>query len=113
MNDPQKALDELVSSSGAGRLWGNSERAKLKSLREGIGSAVQVSEMLNVSIATIYSWEKQEDPDVQRAAPPQRQLKRFSPLIVDKHFRTLLDRPKGEARQPVLYDVLMKMRSLH
>src|SRR5581483_2506392 len=112
MNDLQKALDELLSLSGPGTTWGNIERAKLKRLREAIGPATAVSEMLNVSLATIYSWEKQEQPDVPRPAPPQRQLRRFSTLIADKHFSSLLDRPKSETPQPVLYDVLMKMRSL-
>ena len=102
-SDNQLLLDEVLESCRTKAEWNNEDRQKLKTLREKLGSPTEVAHTLEIAVATLYAWEKQESTKSNEMRPPPayRQLKKLSELVARKHLDTI---------KPLFYDALMRMR---
>jgi transposase-like protein len=111
--DYQTILNKILESCRTKAKWNNDDRKLLKSFRESLGSPTEVAHALQVSTASLYAWEKQfTEGNKFRPPPPEKQLEKFSMLIAEKHLGSLLGTRVAGEPKPVLYDVLMRMRSV-
>jgi len=86
--DLQTTLSKILESCRTKDTWNNADRKFLREFREMLGTPSEIAADLGVSVATIYSWEKQIDGDDSRSAPPERQLKNFSAIIAEKNQKS-------------------------
>ncbi len=108
--DLEQELEDIIASCQS-RAWNNLHRQTLRKFREKLGSPREIVHALGISIPTVYAWEKQlPENDQLRPPPSEKQLRKFTRVIAERHFSSTFNDARPEQR-PVLYDVLMRTRT--
>ena len=82
--DYRAQFENILESARTKLEWMNKERFKLREFRSRLGSPAEVAKILDISVATVYAWEKQTEPDQPLAPPPARKLGKLLQLLEGK-----------------------------
>ena len=83
-NDYRAEFEQVLEQAKTKNEWNNEDRLRLRQFRSKLGTPSEVAKLLEVSVATIYAWEKQTDLDQHLAPPPERKLRKFLEIIEKK-----------------------------
>jgi DNA-binding transcriptional regulator YiaG len=112
-SDAHAELDAILNASNQKQTWNNEDRLRLKTFRERLGSPTEIAHGLGISVATLYSWERQEAGENEMRPPPaERQLRKLSRLIAEKHLNSLIKTQETGEAKPGFLNVLVRMRSV-
>jgi hypothetical protein len=81
-------LENILAMARNKKEWKNAERQILREFRAKLGAPAEIAKRLDVSVATIYAWEKQTDTDHALPPPPERKLAKFLQLLESKGTKT-------------------------
>jgi hypothetical protein len=82
--DCRAEIEYILTQAKTKSEWNDADRLRLRKFRSQLGTPAEVAELLGVSVATIYSWEKQTNSEKTLPSPPERKLRKFLEVIEKK-----------------------------